>query len=90
MKSKKKLFEHLSLYFMNDQFVKRGLKAEGISNETYGRKSCIYIDTKEPSERKNLEGFLNTHGFQVNRNYWPGSSTLEVQVSYFKGDRWWE
>jgi hypothetical protein len=88
MKSKKKLFEHLSLYFMTDRFVKRGLKAEGISNETYGRKSCIYIDTKDAAERKNLEGFLSTHGFLVNRNYWPGSGTLEVQVSYFKGNQW--
>jgi hypothetical protein len=88
MKSKKKLFEALTMFFQNGEFVEKGLSAAGISNETYGRKSCIYIDTKDPSERKNLEGCLGMRGFKVNSGYWPGSSTLEVQVSYFKGNQW--
>lgn len=88
MKSKKRLFEHLSLFFMNDQYVKKGLKADGIRDETYGRKSCIYIDTTAPEERSKLESFLIRHGFKVNQDYWPSSSTLEVQVSYFKGHQW--
>jgi AMMECR1 domain-containing protein len=88
MKSKKKLFEALTMFFQNGEYIDKGLAAAGIRNETYGRKSCIYIDTKDQSERKNLEGCLGMKGFKVNREYWPGSAVLEVQVSYFKGENW--
>ncbi len=88
MKSKKRLFEALTMYFQNGEYIEKGLKATGIHDETYGRKSCIYIDTKNTEERKNLTGYLDMKGFKVNHNYWPGSATLEVQVSYFKGNQW--
>jgi hypothetical protein len=88
MKSKKKLFEALTTFFQNGEYIEKGLKAAGISNETYGRKSCIYIDTKSTLERTNLTGYLCGKGFKVNYDYWPGSSTLEVEVSYFKGNQW--
>ncbi len=88
MKSKKKLFEALAHYFNNTEYTEKGLQAEGISNETYGRKSCIYIKTPSPEDRRNLEGFLGIRGFNINSKYWPGSSTLEVHVSYFKGHQW--
>jgi hypothetical protein len=88
MKSKKQLFEALTMFFQNGEYIEKGLKAAGIRNETYGRKSCIYIDTPNPTWRKNLTGYLGMKGFKVNYDYWPGSSTLEVQVSYFKGHQW--
>jgi hypothetical protein len=88
MKSKKKLFEALTMFFQNGEYIEKGLKAAGISNETYGRKSCIYVDTANPIVRRNLTGYLGMKGFKVNYDYWPGSSTLEVEVSYFKGNQW--
>ena len=88
MKSKKELFKWLSLFFQNEAYASLGLKAPGISNETYGRKSCIYVHCTTPGERMNLEGFLMGRGFKVNRDYDFGGSSSEIQVSYFKGVGW--
>jgi hypothetical protein len=88
MKSKKQLFVDLSIYFGDPEFAEKGLQAKGISNETYGRKSCIYINCGTPEERKNIDGFLAARGYKVNRNYNPGGPRTEVQVSYFKGENW--
>lgn len=67
--------------------------AEGfsISNETYGRDSRLYIHCGTPSMRLSVESFLRSKGVTtVDPSYWPGSSTVEVGVTYFKGDRWYE
>ncbi len=88
MKSKKQLFNVLSLFFNDEQYKEKGLDADGISNETYGRKSCIYVDAKTPETRRKLESDLIVLGFIVNKDYWPGSASAEVYVSYFKGHNW--
>lgn len=90
MKSKKALFEALDLYFATNRFTNDKLNAKGISNETYGRKSCIYVNCGESEVRKQVELYLTARGFKVNRNYDQDGARIEVQVSYFKGDRWWE
>jgi hypothetical protein len=86
MKSKKLLFVALDKFFNTDKYTKEKLKA--VRNETYGKKSCIYIDAGTPMLRRKLEGFLKKDGFKVCTDYWPGSATAEVQVSYFRGDQW--
>ena len=60
-------------------------KGFSLSDETYGRKSFVYIQTPDKPGRKRLERFLAGKGFKINTDYWPKSSTAEVQVSYFKG-----
>jgi len=89
MKSKKALFQVLDGYFGTDRFTRDKLNARGISNETYGRKSCIYINCGFTDTRRELENFLTCRGFQVNRNYDPERVTAEVVVSYFRGERWY-
>lgn len=89
MKSKKALFNDLGLYFGDNEFLK-GLNAKGVSNETYGRKSCIYFNARDKETRRNLEAFLAIKGYKVNRDYDRDGALIEVQVSYFKGERWWE
>ena len=88
MKSKKALFEALDGFFATNRFTTDKLNAKGVSNETYGRKSCIYVHCATPLERMNLEGFLTVRGFKVNRDYAFGDSSSEIQVSYFKGVGW--
>lgn len=56
-----------------------------ISNETYGQDSHLYIKTPDVATRHRLEAFLQARGARVNLDYWPSSSTVDVQVSYFKG-----
>lgn len=77
-KSKKKLKEFLQEKGVNP----------GWSNETYGKDSMIYLSWESPSERTEWENRLEDAGFKVHRRYWPGSSTSEIQVSYFKGHHW--
>jgi hypothetical protein len=89
MKSKKALFEVLDGYFGTDRFTRDKLNAKGISNETYGRKSCIYVNCGFTDVRRELENFLSVRGFQVNRDYDQGGEWTEVIVSYFKGERWY-
>lgn len=100
MHSKKKLFQHLQQlaeeqrstvpqFFEHfDGVASKGLKHPKISNETYGPKSMIYITTYGPKCRTWLERKLEAMGHKVQREYWPGSAVLEVQVSYFKGCHW--
>jgi hypothetical protein len=85
--SKKKLFQALK-----DEFgLNVGLKSKGIADETYGKDSMIYIYwNKFDIDRREAEAKLENIGFKVCRDYDPGSQISEVQVSYFKGDRWWE
>lgn len=88
MKSKKALFEVLDEYFATNRFTTEKLNAKGVSNETYGRKSCVYVNCGDPVVRRQLDIFLSVRGFKVNRNYGLGGSRIEVQVSYFKGTAW--
>ena len=88
MKSKKALFEALDEYFATQRFSTEKLNARGVSNETYGRKSCVYVDCGVPIVRQRVELYLTARGFKVNRNYGLGGTRIEVQVSYFKGDKW--
>ena len=88
MKSKKLLFVALDRFFKTDRYTKEKLRAVG--NETYGRDSRIYVHAETPVQRRELERFLTGEGFQVHRDYWPGSSTAEVSVSYFRGTNWAE
>jgi hypothetical protein len=78
-KSKKKLFEFLDA---------EGAPVKGKGDETYGKKSMIYISWPDPKARKEWERRLEDAGFKVHKDYWPGSSTSEIQVSYFKGWHW--
>ena len=87
MKSKKQLFEVLEK-IIGQKF---DLSTGGVSNETYGKKSCIYlwdVVANYGVEREKLELALEAEGFKVNRQYYLGSQTLEIQVSYFKGWHW--
>jgi len=84
--SKKKLFSALDTFFGTDTYSKEGLNAEGIGDETYGKDSFIYVDSR--GKRGELEQFLRGLGFGVNTNYSKGSDYTEVAVSYFKGHHW--
>jgi hypothetical protein len=90
MKSKKQLFAALDRFFGTDNYTKLGLDAAGVGNETYGQESMIYVEAPTVEQRKALERELGSQGFCVNSEYWPGSATAEVQVSYFRGDGWFK
>lgn len=90
MTSKKKLFKFLATIAPK---VDPGLADVGelqlnhprVYNETYGRKSCIYIGWASAACRTVGENQLKRAGFCVNRNYSRGSASSEITVSYFKG-----
>ena len=68
--------------------VELGLDHPAVRNETYGRKSMVYLYLASYAERKEVESLLDDEGFKVSPRYAPGSAIVEVQVSYFKGSRW--
>lgn len=86
MKSRKALFEIIKK--IPGAIVPASPK--DFSNETYGPKSMIYLDFDTIKNRLSGELILESNGFKVNKDYYEGSKTTEIQVSYFKGDRWWE
>lgn len=59
-----------------------------IGDETFGRKSMLFIRCPDIETRYRLERFLHNAGVKIHEDYWPGSSIAEVQVSYFKGWHW--
>ena len=95
MLSKKKLFETLDDIHGTKSFVDAGLDHPIIGNETYGKKSMIYIAHDSMVERNQIESDLIAFGFKVSPRYnrpttneYNGPTSSEVQVSYFKGWHW--
>jgi len=88
MKSKKALFKYLDAYYSHSEpeYARDGLDHKSISNETYGRRSCIYIRVGEEM-CGNLKKSLIDGGFDVNKDY-TCKEVIEVHVSYFKGHKW--
>jgi hypothetical protein len=82
-KSKKHLFPLLDQFFDTGRYTALKLDAEGISNETYGKDSRIYINSQ--GRRAELENFLARNGFKVHRNYDLNGSYVEISVTYFRG-----
>jgi hypothetical protein len=68
-------------------FTTRDL-GEGVSDETYGKKSMLYLRTKDMAHRKAIEDFFEKKNIKAFPRYSPGSPVVEVQVSYFKGWHW--
>lgn len=92
LKSKKKLFEFLENldpeHFEGLQGL--GLDHPMIENETFGPKSMIFVQFPSLENRREAEDIMEDEGFAVFREYSPDYPRAEIQVSYFKGDRWWE
>jgi len=96
-KSKELLFADLTeiakndprfAHFMDVNDKDKRLKHPKVSDETYGRNSCIYLYHGEKNTRRDLEKLLEARGHRVDRDYYLGSGTLEVEVSFFKGYHW--
>lgn len=91
-----KLLSRKKFYAALQDMVGQGFKLRGtlpsspkkLADETYGKKSMMYISWVDNAERKRAEAELTKRGFKVNRSYHPGSGTTSVQVSYFKGWHW--
>lgn len=83
--SKKKLFQTLDDIYEVDAFTEAQLSHHMIGNETFGRKSCIYVNTNSPEEKMVVQRELIINDFAVNEKYGRGTNRIEVQVSYFKG-----
>lgn len=92
MKSKKVLFQDIAQLGLPefDGILTAKLEHRRVSNETYGRKSCIYITFEDHAQRRLMERKLEAQGHKVCADYWPGSRVAEVQVTYFKGWHWAE
>lgn len=72
--SKKRLFADLEALGL-ETFTgirEKGLKHSRVSNETYGKTSCIYLHCASEKERFRVEGLLGIMGHRVNTNYHPG------------------
>ncbi len=61
---------------------------DSISYETYGRDTRAYVGVGTPGNRTKLEARLQVEGYTVNKNYFPGSSIVEVYITYFKAKGW--
>lgn len=76
--------------FVSKPFTTKDLRkgVKGVSDETYGRKSVIYLYTASPEARSVLTGKLSDLGIEADSLYNPGGRTVAVNVSYFKGWHW--
>ena len=96
-KSKKLLFVDLAeiaatdsrfAHFSDVADKGKRLKHPKVSDETYGKNSCIYLYHGEANTRRALERLLEGRGHRVDRSYSSGGGTLEIEVSFFKGYHW--
>ena len=64
--------------------LRKGVR--GVTNETYSRKSVIYLHTASPEARSALTAKLGDLGIEADTL--PSPRTVAVTVSYFKGWHW--
>jgi hypothetical protein len=80
--------------FVDRAFTARQLNAgtapKGVSDETYGRDSYIYVSCGTPERRAELERKLSSEGLRFSPDYYPGSGVAEIAVTYFRGHHWRE
>lgn len=83
--SKKRLFEDLAEFYPNtfEGVREQGLKHTRISDETYGRNSCIYVYCKSPAQARRVRTILDACGHKIGSYGVP--HVIEVSVTYFKG-----
>lgn len=84
--SRQKLYDALKKLKRDGLGVNLPSSYKEFRNETYGRKSMIYVDWKTSDDKKQGESELSSQGFRI-RRYDP-PTTSEVQVTYFKGLHW--
>ena len=62
-----------------------------ISNETYGKRSMVYLRFYNETLALTIKKYLEKNGFKPDSS-WETKNTqsYEIPVSYFKGERWWE
>lgn len=62
-----------------------------VGNEVYGRKTMLYFYCSDENQAKQVAKFLRSLGGNPSFRWCPDSPTkFDMQVSYFKGNRWWE
>ena len=90
MKSKKILFQDLAALGIPEfaDAVEKKLNHRRIGNETFGRKSMLFVHFADHAQRRQAERALEAKGHRIHADYHPGSGTAEIQVSYFKGWHW--
>ncbi|MHA1972811.1 MAG: hypothetical protein ACTSW1_07455 [Candidatus Hodarchaeales archaeon] len=54
------------------------------SCEAYGKNVKAYLECGTPEKRELFERWLRMNDITFNRKYWPKSSVVEVDVTYFK------
>ena len=98
--SKKKLFETLAAnaktndafaHFKNVNDKGQRLNHRNVSNETYGKDSHVYLTFKDGDAKDVAVRVLHKAGFDIRNDWTRGSfASIDVPVSYFQGDRYWE
>lgn len=80
----------VDLGIVKKPFTTKDLKkgVQGVSDETYGRYSHVYVHAGSPEKRQDLEAKLLNKGIRCNTAYNPTGSSLDVPVSYFRGHNW--
>jgi hypothetical protein len=62
-----------------------------ISNETYSKRSMVYLRFYNETLALTIKKYLQRHGYKPDSSWDNKNPTsYEIQVSYFKGERWWE
>ena len=62
-----------------------------ISNETYSKRSMVYLRFYNETLALTIKKYLEKNGFKPDSSWDNKNPTsYEIPVSYFKGQRWWE
>lgn len=85
MKSKTALFDALHEITGDKTYVEKGLAHPSISNETYGKKSYVYVHRMTAFAADVIAYELDIRGFEVDSRV---KGRVDVRVSYFKGHHW--
>ena len=76
---------------IKETVIEHRSNAVEISNETYGRKSMVYLMFNDEELALFIKKYLQINGYKPNSSWdKQNPKSYEIPVSYFKGERWWE
>ena len=76
---------------VKETVIKYKSDAVEISNETYGKRSMVYLRFPSEELASAIKKYLQRHGYKPDSSWdKQNPKSYEIPVSYFKGERWWE
>lgn len=80
--------DELGQLLFDKGFIPKPFTEKTCSNEIFGTRACVFINVRSAKKRREVEEFMLANDLRFDAGYDPRSSTVCIDVKYFKGWHW--